>query len=80
MKVSWTEGLSKELKIDLTQNYKESLVMRRRMRELLKKKSESYAREARAKGSYDSPNWAYVQADRCGYERAIEDILSLIED
>ena len=27
---------------------------------------------------YDSPSWAYLQADRNGYTRALEEILNLI--
>lgn len=77
---SWTLGVTKELATDITQNYKESVVMRRRLRQLLLDKSEVYAREADSKATYDSPNWAYIQADRVGYARAIREIISLIED
>lgn len=77
---SWTNGLSKELATDVTQNYKESVVMRRRLQQLLLDKSDSYARETEAKATYDSPNWAYIQADRVGYARALREIISLIDE
>lgn len=77
---SWTLGVSKEIATDITQNFKESVVMRRRLRHLLQEKSESYAREVEAKATYDSPNWAYIQADRVGYARAIREIISLIDE
>jgi hypothetical protein len=32
-----------------------------------------------SKNSYDSPNWAALQADGIGYERAINEIIALLK-
>lgn len=80
MKVSWTKGLDKELSIDVTQNYKESLVMRRRLITLLQDKIDASLHEARQKATYENANWALLQADAVGYQRALSDVISLISD
>ena len=78
MKVSWTKGLEKELSIDVTQNFRESLVMRRRLSQLLDEKIDASLHSARSKISYETPNWALMQADAVGYQRALQEIISLI--
>lgn len=78
MKASWTAGIEKEAAVDVKQNYKESLVLRKRLVELLEEKASSSVRTSRAKDNYDSPNWAYLQADARGYERALTEVISLI--
>jgi hypothetical protein len=78
MKQSWTVGISKELVRDIVQNFKESLVIRKRLIELLNTKIDSSNKEGRTKDLYDSPNWAYLQADKRGYERAIQEVIDLI--
>jgi predicted O-methyltransferase YrrM len=80
MKTLWTAGLEKERTVDVRQNFKEALVLRQRLRELLDKKIEASVRESRSKDSYDLPNWAYVQADKRGYERALQEIFDLLSD
>ena len=80
MKTLWTAGLDKERTVDVRQNFKEALVMRNRLKELLDKKIDASVREGRSKDSYDSPNWAYEQADRRGYERALQEIFDLLSD
>ena len=80
MKVSWTKGVDKELQVDIRQNYKESLVLRRRLQVLLDEKIALSQKASRAKDSYENPNWAYLQADARGYERALSEIISLIFD
>lgn len=80
MKTSWTHKVEKELAVDITQNFKESLVMRKRLLELLQDKIDVSLRATRQKDGYDNPNWAYLQADARGYERAISEIISLISD
>lgn len=80
MKVSWTRGVDSELQVDIRQNYKESLVMRKRLQALLEDKVQVSTQNARSKVSYDSPNWALLQADARGYERALCEVISLISD
>lgn len=80
MKSSWVNGLDKQETIDLTQNYKESLVMRRRLVALLEEKATSSFKLSHAKGGYENPNWAYLQADARGYERALSEIIGMLND
>lgn len=78
MKSSWLAGVDEALQIDIRQNFKESLVLRRRLRVLLEDKIALSQKGSRAKDSYENPNWAYLQADARGYERALSEIISLI--
>jgi predicted O-methyltransferase YrrM len=80
MKTSWTLGLNEEATKDVLVNFKESLVMRKRLSQLLLDELEGIRKEARAKDLYDSPSWAFHQADKMGYERALYKILGLLED
>lgn len=80
MKTAWTQGLDKELATDVRQNFKESLVMRKRLTKILEDKAASSVRASHSKEGYDCPNWAYKQADSRGYERAIKEIISFLED
>lgn len=80
MKASWTSGLNKELATDVRINFKEALVIRRRLVKMLNDKIDASAKEGRSKVLYENPNWALLQADQRGYERAISDIISLIDE
>lgn len=80
MKASWTSGLNKELATDVRINFKEALVVRRRLVKMLNDKIDASAKEGRSKVLYANPNWALLQADQRGYERAISDIISLIDE
>lgn len=80
MKVSWFKGLTKLEKADVESAFKESAYLRKRLKEVLENKSDELRRKVRSEVAYDNPNWAYLQADAVGYERAISDIISLIEE
>lgn len=80
MKQSWTAGLNKELAVDVRANFKESLVLRRRLVKMLNDKINASSKEGRSKLLYDSPNWALLQADQRGYERAFAEIIDLIDE
>lgn len=78
MKISWTKGVDRELAVDIRQNFKESLVLRRRLAVMLDEKIAASQKTSRSKAEYENPNWAYLQADARGYERALTEIISLI--
>lgn len=80
MKILWKTGLDVQQVKDLEQRYKEASFVRNRLEVLLREIIEQKRAGAVAERLYDSPNWAYLQADRAGYERALRDIISLIED
>lgn len=79
MKTQWKSGLSKEAAEAIDSSFKASAFLRERLTILLKKKEESNRQKTRNASSYESPNWAYMQADAIGYERALNEVISLIE-
>ena len=78
MKTVLTKGLSKDQAEEITQDFKASAFLRERLTAILEEKIDALRREVRQKNSYESPSWAYVQADYIGYERAIYEVISLI--
>lgn len=80
MKTVWTKGVEPESSKEIETQFKASAVIRRRLAELLKDKYATADKSRLVKDSYDSPNWAFKQADVVGYHRAISEILSLLED
>ncbi len=80
MKTSWKEGLSPEKKKEIDLEFSSSVILRNRLTQILNKKIKSSINEARLKSSYESPNWGLLQADAIGYERALLEVISLIEN
>lgn len=80
MKVRWTTGLSKQDATEMKANFKEALVLRRRLVRLLEADIDSSIKQSRSKLLYENPNWALLQADQRGYERAIAEIIALIDE
>jgi hypothetical protein len=80
MKLSWTSGLNKEHASDVRINFKESLVVRRRLVKMLEDMTDASTKASRSKLLYDNPNWALLQADQRGYERALSEIIKLIDE
>lgn len=79
MKTSWTSHTKeKDLQEEIKRSFDASIVMRKRLIEMLRAKQESSWNASSSKDGYDNPNWAYLQADARGYERAIKEILSLL--
>lgn len=79
MKVSWTKGLNKQDATELRADYAAAAVLRRRLTRLLEESIDDSVRVSRSKLLYENPNWALLQADQRGYERALAEIISLIE-
>ncbi len=78
MKTVLTKGLDKQKAEELEQDFKASAFLRERLTAILIQKTDALRREIRQKETYQSPSWAYVQADYIGYERAIYEVISLI--
>ena len=79
MKQSWTTGLDKDLTTEIKQHFASSSILRKRLIEMLLDKEREASKGGRSKSGYDCPNWAYKQADLVGYNRALEEVISLIE-
>lgn len=76
---SWFTNLDKDKEGELKANFLSSLIIRNRLKYILSKKIEDSLKEGRSKQSYDSPNWEYMRADQNGYERALSEVIKLIE-
>lgn len=77
---SWTEGLDKTAASEMRQDFLASKPVRDRLAVLINAKIEKANKAQLLTGNYDCPNWAYKQADNVGYNRALEEILKLIEN
>lgn len=78
MKESWTRGLDLEVAKDIRGDFKSSLLVRNRLRDLLEAKIVEEHKVLLSKENYESPAWAYKMADNVGFERALNYVISLI--
>lgn len=79
MKIAWTKGLAPERVTEVRKDFVGSVVLRKRLMELLEDKMRVSRESSISKDAYSNPNWAYLQADARGYERALNEVISLIE-
>jgi hypothetical protein len=80
MKTALTKGMSIEKKEEIRKSFLSSLTTRNRIIELIKEKIETSHKKRISEEGYAQPNWAYYQADSSGYERACNEIISLLSD
>ena len=78
MQESWFKGLDDERKTEIRKDFRSSIIVRKRLKTICEGKIQSSANAARNKVDYDCPNWAYKQADSRGYERALTEIMKLL--
>lgn len=78
MKTVWTKGLDTQLEVDVKSAFKSSTVIRARLADLCSEKIDTSL--STNKAQYESPSWAYMQADGIGYRRAMEEVISLLEN
>ena len=82
MNTLWTKGMkrgSQEAK-DIQDAYKASSFLRKRMVEMLNMMLEEEINSKISDNAYDTPSWAFKQADSIGYARAIKRLLSTLEE
>lgn len=80
MKQSWIKGLNDERQIQVRSDFVGAASIRKRLEELLNDKIKVSQSTSRSKENYNISNWAYLQADNIGYERALIEVISLISD
>ena len=80
MKTSWVSGLEPDAKKQMEDYFKSSPILRERLAYILENKAKNIRSVNLAVKQFESPSWAYKQADRNGYERAIAEIIELISD
>lgn len=80
MKKSLISGLTEEQAEEISRDFVASAFLRKRLSDILTQKISSKRSESTSKASYDSPSWAYYQADAIGYERALNEVISLLSN
>ncbi len=79
MKTIITGGLKGDAIQEVTSSFKSSRVIRERIIDILRKKIDTSRRESRKK-EYSDASWAYSQADAIGYERGLEEVISILSE
>lgn len=77
---TWLNGLSDKDKEEIKQIFLSNARLRERVKVILQDKIDTARKNNRASDAYDSPNWAYKQADAMGYERAMHEIINLFDN
>lgn len=80
MKTVWTEGLETDVIREIKGDYVSSKLVRKRLKKILENKIETKRASVRKDENYNLPNWEKMVADAIGYERALYEVISLIED
>lgn len=80
MKTSLTKGLNADDTSEIRGQFIAALRLRKQLIKTLEEKAKSADSESLTKEGYDSPSWAYKQADLVGYKRAISELISLLTD
>lgn len=76
----WTKHLrDKEAKEDFERLLRNSTISLGRLREILEEKLEALDRSEVKTEVYDSPNWAYKQADVNGCRRILMNLIQMLE-
>ena len=78
MKINWTKGLKVQEKQEIEAGFAACAQIRQRLEVLANEKIKAKRKEMLSVDAYQSPSWAYLQADAVGYERALREIISLI--
>lgn len=79
MKKNIILGLTETQEKDVRQEFQTSTNLRARFVQMLSEKREYAVKQKISDTAYDSPNWAYKQADLVGYLRALEEISELLK-
>ena len=78
MKSVWVNGLKPDAASEMRSDFGASASIRNRLELIIQDKIESRRRISGGVDQYDKASWAYLQSDAIGYERALNEIISLI--
>lgn len=76
LKTTWTQGLDQKEKEAFELAFRNSPIPER-LEEIVNKRLQESLKTSES--DYDSPSWAYHQADRNGFIRGLEYVLNLIK-
>lgn len=79
MKTAIVKGLTEVQAEEMRHCFVHASLLRKHLQKLLNEKINASNRMVRSKDSYSIPNWAYLQADAVGYERALTEVISLLD-
>lgn len=79
MKTSWTKGLGEDASNEIKREFLSNAHFRERARLLISEKATAHQKKVLLEAEYENPNWALKQADAVGYNRALQEIISLFE-
>jgi len=74
MKLSWFNNLPKDKQEDFKKQVRSARDVLERLEQILQEKKT----EVVLSTDYDNPSWAFRQADRNGYDRALTEVINLI--
>jgi hypothetical protein len=80
LKTSLLKGLAEDERKELRGLFLEALRVRKRLIQVLEEKRQSVQMERLGKEDYNSSSWAFKQAEMNGYERGINELISLLKD
>ena len=80
MKVSLIKGLTKDVAAEVTSSFNAGIIFRRQLTKVLNERIETSRKASIKIEEYASPNWGLLQADRVGYERAMRELILLINE
>jgi hypothetical protein len=80
VKTVWTDGLEPDVIREIKGDFVSSKLVRKRLKKLIDDKIETKRASVRKDSGYDKPNWENYVADALGYERALYEIISLIDE
>jgi hypothetical protein len=78
MKTVITAGLSEQESAEIKEAFVHAVHLRKRIASILQDKINASNKTVRSKDAYGIANWAYLQADAVGYERAMQEIINLL--
>lgn len=78
MKIAITKGLNEQESDEMRQAFAHAVYLRKRVIKLLNEKITVNNKATRTKDAYGIANWAFLQADAVGYERAMQEVIGLL--
>ncbi len=79
MKSTWLDGLEEDQKKELRGDFLSSHLVRKRLTKLLNDKIDTNRTAVRKKENYEVAHFPALVADSIGYERALTEIIALLE-
>ena len=77
---SWTTGLSPEEAKELNYKLKNSGTVLSRLSSILDQRLKNSADTQLSQSNYNSPSWALQQADSIGYQRAMKEVMTFLQE